>query len=202
MQRFYSYITLMSLFCITACGGALNAKIGGNLTGLATGTTLVLINNNTDQLSLTQNGSFTFSKTLASDEAYLVTVYSQPQNQTCTVTSGSGTVTSRAKDINNIQVACVAGSPNSDAVTIKISGLAANASVLLLNNGVDPLTITGNATTAAGGTLQQYFPSAVPAGSNYNVTVKTQPPTQTCLVNSGVGTMPTSGGAQVIVTCL
>ena len=195
-------VTAVTALTLTACGGALNARIGGNVSGLAGATSVGLLNNGSDAITVSANGSFTFDKTVSSKGAYLVTVNKQPTGETCTVVNGSGTVDSRGNDVTNVQVSCVAGSTTTSAVSVNISGLASGATVVLLDNGVDALSVTGNATTAAGGTITQLFPTPLASGSNYSVTVGTQPTGHTCLVTNGIGTIPTSGSAAaVIVTC-
>ncbi len=78
-------------------------SIGGNVTGLS-GTGLVLQNNGGNNLAVNANGAFIFSTPLAAATAYNVTVQSQPTNQTCTVSSGTGTVGSAA--VSNVSVIC------------------------------------------------------------------------------------------------
>lgn len=75
--------------------------VGGTVTGL-TGT-LVLQNNLTDDLSLSTDGSFTFSTSVTKDLDYEVTVKTDPAGQTCTVTNESGTITA---DVTNVTVTC------------------------------------------------------------------------------------------------
>ena len=70
--------------------GAATYTVGGTVSGLSG--TVVLQDNGGDNLSVTANGSFTFATSLASGTAYSVTVKTNPSGQTCTVTSGSGTV--------------------------------------------------------------------------------------------------------------
>jgi hypothetical protein len=88
-----------------ACGPGLDSLapygIGGTVTGL-TGT-LVLQNNGADNLSLSTNGSFKFSKELASNATYSVTVLNQPIGQFCTVISGSDTATA---EVTTVSVQC------------------------------------------------------------------------------------------------
>ena len=69
--------------------------IGGTVSGLS-GAGLVLQNNGGNNLSVSANGSFTFTTAIASGSTFNVTVFSQPSNpaQTCGVTRGSGTVAS------------------------------------------------------------------------------------------------------------
>jgi uncharacterized repeat protein (TIGR01451 family) len=76
--------------------------IGGTVTGL-TGT-VVLQNNAGDDLSVSADGSFTFATSVLSGGAYAVTVLTQPVGQTCTVSSGSGTVS--GADVTNVAVDC------------------------------------------------------------------------------------------------
>src|SRR5579859_4906205 len=75
--------------------------IGGTLSGLSG--TVVLQNNGGDNLSLTANGTFTFTTSVSSGGAYKVTVLTQPTGQACAVTAGSGTATA---NVTSVQVAC------------------------------------------------------------------------------------------------
>ena len=76
--------------------------IGGTISGLSG--TVVLQNNAGNNLSLTTNGSFTFSTSIAHNDTYSVTVLTQPVGQTCTVSSGSGTV--NAANVTGVGVSC------------------------------------------------------------------------------------------------
>lgn len=80
--------------------------IRGNLTGLASGNTVVLQNNDADPISLTTNSTFNFPRLLVSGATYNVTVRTQPTTpvQTCTVSQGTGTVGN--SDVLNVAVAC------------------------------------------------------------------------------------------------
>ena len=71
-------------------GGGASYTIGGTVSGLSG--TVVLNDNGGDNLTVTANGSFAFPTQLASGAAYAVTVKTQPSGQTCTVSSGTGTV--------------------------------------------------------------------------------------------------------------
>jgi len=85
--------------------------VGGTVSGL-TGSGLVLQDNGGNNLALSANGPFTFPTALASGAAYNVTVFAQPTNpsETCTVTSGSGTIGS--SNVTNVSVVCTpAGTP-------------------------------------------------------------------------------------------
>ncbi len=80
--------------------------IGGTVSGLAAGATLVLQNNGGDDLSITADGNFTFTSDLLDGSSYEVTVLSQPTspNHTCTVSNGSGIVA--GSDVTNVSVTC------------------------------------------------------------------------------------------------
>ena len=82
--------------------------LSGTLSGLISGETVVLQNNGNDSASLTANGTFSFSNTIAPNTAYLVIVRSQPLGQNCTVNNGSGATGNGVgtKSISNISVAC------------------------------------------------------------------------------------------------
>ncbi len=88
-------------------------SVGGTLSGLASGEQLVLQNNQTDDLTLSADGPFTFAAKLADGAAYSVTVKTPPQGQTCTVTNGSGTLS--GADVSNVQVSCSAAPGTLDA---------------------------------------------------------------------------------------
>jgi hypothetical protein len=79
--------------------------IGGTVTGL-TGSGLVLQNNGSDDLPITDDGPFTFATLLTPGGIYNVTVATNPKNpsQICSVTDGSGTVP--AGPVTDVTVSC------------------------------------------------------------------------------------------------
>ncbi len=82
--------------------------VGGTLSGLSGGT-VVLQNNDGDDLSLSANGSFTFATAVPQGGAYSVTVAGQPVAQTCVVSNGAGTI--NAADVTNVTVSCTQVAP-------------------------------------------------------------------------------------------
>lgn len=76
--------------------------VGGTLSGLNNGNTIVLQNNNGDNLTLNVNGKFTFSNRLLNGTSYEVTVYNS--DQTCVVADGSGMIS--GSSVANIRVQC------------------------------------------------------------------------------------------------
>lgn len=108
------FIVAVSLW-IGACGSGdddgpvfapSSYTVGGTVSGLS-GAGLVLQNNAGNDLTVSANGSFTFSTSIVSGRAYAVTVKTQPSGpaQTCTVANGSGNVGSG--NVTNVQVNCV-----------------------------------------------------------------------------------------------
>lgn len=193
---------------VTACGGTHSGTIGGSVSGLASGNSVGLTNtSNGDALTYTftsSSTSFTFSKSVDSNSVYNVTVTTQPINQTCSVTSGSGTVNNSGDNVTNVQVICTAGTGTAVPLSASVVGLTSGAVLVLSDVAAGSLTVTGTTTTASGGTLSQNFPTSLVPGSVYNTSVKTQPTGQTCTVlsNSGSGTVPTTGNpSSVAVSC-
>ena len=162
--------------------------IGGTVTGLSG--TVVLQDNGGDNLSVTQNGSFTFATKVNSGGAYSVTVMTQPSGQTCTVASGSGTASA---NVTTVAVTCANAS---SGVTIggTVTGLTGTG-LVLTDNGGDSLPISQNGTFT--------FATAVASGAAYSVAVSTQPssPAEICTVANGAGTAGSTNITTVAVNC-
>src|SRR5471032_362832 len=86
---------LLLAACLLACGGTSNNSsgqaaftVGGTVSGLSSGASVVLLDNGADPLTISANGGFTFASELASGASFLVTVGTQPAGETCTVASG------------------------------------------------------------------------------------------------------------------
>lgn len=189
-------ISSLSAFALllAACGGkddpapppppAATYTIGGTASGL-TGT-VVLQNNAGNNLSVAANGSFTFTTAVSSGGAYAVTVLTPPAGQTCTVTGGSGTASA---NVTNVAVNCAAA----PARTIggAVSGLT-GAGLVLQNNGGNNLAIAANGNFS--------FTTPIASGTNYSVSVLTQPLGQSCVVVGATGTA-NADVSNVAVSC-
>ncbi len=162
--------------------------IGGTLSGLITGRSITLLDNATNALKLSANGTFTFTTAIASGAAYAVTVGTQPAGETCTVTAGSGTV--GTSNVTTVKVACTA---NTYTIGGSVSGLTTGKSVTLLDNATDSLKVAANG--------KFIFAKPVASGSAYKVTVSVQPTGETCAVTTGSGTVVSSNVTTVKVTC-
>lgn len=160
-------------------------SIGGTITGLSG--TVILQNNAGDNLTLTADGSFTFTTAIAEGSTYTVTVLTNPSIQTCTASNNAGTVTNA--NITSVSVVC---STNSHTVGGTISGLS--GTIVLQNNATDNLTLTADGSFT--------FATNVAEASAYAVTVLTQPVGQVCSVASGTGTMGTANVTNVALSCV
>ena len=162
--------------------------VGGNIAGLSGSVTL--LNNGGNALTVSANGSFTFTTALSNGAAYGVTVGTQPSGQTCAVTNGSGTI--NVANVTNVAVSCTT-TTNSYTVAGNVFGLGTGLSVSLKNNGGTALTVSANGSFI--------FPAPVFAGSSYAVTVSGQPTGQTCTVTNGSGSNINGNVWGVIVSC-
>jgi len=176
-------VTSVNVTCST---GSFN--VGGSVSGLA-GSGLLLRNNGGDDLQIASNGSFTFATPLGSGSTFEVTIATQPTrpSQTCTVANGTGTV---AGDVRTVRISCAT---NAFAISGTVSGLT-GGSIVLQNNDTDDVGVQSD-----GGFT---FATRIPSGSQYNVTVESQPPTQACSVQNGSGVVGDSDVANVVITCV
>ena len=180
-------VTTVQITCVTD-----QFTVGGTVTGLAAGNSIVLQNNASDDLTISSNGAFTFATALDDGSNYNVSVLTQPTgpSQTCSISNGMGTL--NADNATDVQVNCVT---NQFTVGGDVSGL--NGSGLVLqNNGGDDLAIAGDGSFT--------FNTSIDDGSGYSVTVATQPTnlSQTCSVSNGAGNVNGADVSNVQVTCV
>jgi 6-phosphogluconolactonase (cycloisomerase 2 family) len=124
--------------------------IGGAVSGLATGESVILANNGTDTLTVSGNNPFTFAAKVDQNGGYAVTVVTQPNGQSCTVMSGSGSNVSA--DVIAVTVACTNrpqyayvvnnGSDTVSQYAIDASGTLSPLSVVTIATGHSPESVT------------------------------------------------------------
>ncbi|KQW01214.1 hypothetical protein [Rhizobacter sp. Root1221] len=181
---------LLLLLPLSLAGCLGSVDIGGTLSGLPSGASVTLQNNGGDNLTLTADGSFLFADPVGDGESYNVTVLTQPAGATCAVSGGTGTVAQDSSaNITSVVVTCTATS----SVSGTVLGLAAGVN-LTLTTGTADLVVAANGAWA--------FPGTLASGTAYSVTVKAQPPGQTCTVANGSGTFTTGTATAVAVTCV
>ena len=162
--------------------------IGGTVSGLTAGKQVTLNNNSANPTTVAANGTFTFSTPVAFGGAYAVAVGTQPVGQTCTVANGSGT--NVAANVTNVAVTCTT---NTYTISGTVSGLVATQGVTLANNGANSTVVNANGNFS--------FSVPVGYGTNYAVTVGTQPTGETCRITGGSGANVTANVSSVVVTC-
>lgn len=169
------------------CAGAytVSATVSGYVNA---GAPLLVLRNNGENVTVTQNGVATFSTLVAEGATYAVSVVTQPLGQTCVVGSGSGTMGSA--NVTNVTVTCT---PNTYRLGGEVTGLV--GSVTLRNAGGNETTVTQNGPFT--------FTNNVAFRSAIDVTVSAQPAGQTCTVTQGgTGLMPANDlTTGLVVTC-
>ena len=171
-----------------ACGGGIDGSIGGTLSGLTTGSTVTLVDNGTDTLTLSADGTFTFADTIADSGAYNVSVQTQPTGETCIVVDGSCTVDATGDPVTAVEVTC----STSSSLGGTVSGLPAGTSVTLSNAG-NIVAVATNGTFA--------FTDILSAGTTYDVIVTQEPVGALCTVANASGTITANVVSSVTVTC-
>ena len=162
--------------------------VGGTISGLAA-SGLTLKNNGGDTLSVSANATqFLFSTAIASGGTYAVTVASQPSGYVCSVSNGSGSVSTT--NINNISLSCI----STFSIGGTISGLGASG-LVLQNNAGDNLTLNSGATSFTFGTKLN-------ASTSYAVTVLTQASGYVCTTANASGTTGSSDISNVAISCV
>lgn len=174
---------------LVGCGGFVYTTVGGKVTGLTTGSTIVLKNEANYTSTLSADGNFSFR--VASNGTYSISVATQPNPVNCTVANGSGTMRGEAP-VTNIDVKCV---PNVQ-LGGTLTNLPSSASLILAVNGDTSYrtTLTANGPFS----LARY----VVNGQTYKVEVASPPAGQVCAVTNGSGTANIASPAtNVAVNC-
>jgi sugar lactone lactonase YvrE len=149
--------------------------VGGTITGL-TASGLELQNNAADNLVVTSGAStFTFSQTQLAGTPYNVTVYQQPTGETCTVSSGSGTITS---SVSNVSVSCT-------TITYSITGSASGLTTAGLKLQFYSGGLIQSVTPVTSGSAPYTYPN-VPYGTSISLSIYSQPSWETCAADSGI----------------
>jgi hypothetical protein len=179
----FSNCTFQVAFVLDSAAGF---RVGGSVSGLSG--TLILQNNGTDEISLGSDGAFSFPTRVADGAGYLVTVKTQPQGQTCSVSNATGTVS--GSNVTNVIVECI-----SDVGRYTVGGTVSglNGSVTLANNSSDEIVVNSDGAFS--------FPALLQDGDSYLVTVTAQPSGQLCSVANASGVVNANNVSNILVTC-
>jgi hypothetical protein len=170
---------------LAACGGG---EIGGSVSGLGSGLSVTLLNNDSDALTVSRNGSFTFADTVAANGAYAVTVRKQPVGQSCSVADGSGTLDADGTSIDSVRISC----SFSASLRGTVSGLEPGVAVTLVN-GSSQLAVAADGPFA--------FPDILSDGTLYELRVLVQPAGASCVVQNGSGSFIAASFQDISVLC-
>jgi FG-GAP repeat len=186
VSRWKQAATLCMVAVLAACGGggddpaagpppSISYPVGGTLSGLGAGKTVVVAQAGGASASLTANGPY--SLMLPAGSAYDLRIQTQPQDQTCMVANGTGTV---AAEVRNIAVNCT-DNPAAFKVSGMLTGLPTGQSVVL---ALDASGVVQETQASVNGR----FEFGQPVAGTYSVSVKTTPPGLGCAVAAGSGT--------------
>ena len=142
------------------------SSVGGNVSGLAAGEAVTLINNGSDNKTVSANGSFTFDTFLESGSSYSVTVGTNPPGKICSVTRGSGTV--GVSNVTNVAVACAVPAPTVSSVSPTSGTTTGGTSITITGTnltGATGITVGGAACTGVTITSATSATCSTPAGS-------------------------------------
>jgi hypothetical protein len=146
-------VTTVAVNCSTG-----SFTVGGTVSGLLSGVSVVLEDNGGDLLNVGQDSSFTFATPLASGDSYHVTAMASSSLEDCQVSAGDGIV--GTSDVTNVAVTCTP--LYTISVTIEDSAGDLGGDTLTLSDGIDstPVGVTGTPATTV-----ITFATALPAGT-------------------------------------
>ncbi len=163
--------------------------VGGTVSGLNAGATLVLKNNASIVVTVTANGGFAFPGASTAGNVYAVTVDTRPNYQTCAISNGTGSIPSA--NVSNVSVVCTTNAQyayvgNSRSNNISVYSINATTGALTQVPGspfaMDPGAFsfppgpqsgTGAITVNAAGTYAYFANSSSNNVSAYNIDAAT-----------------------------
>lgn len=187
---------------LAGCGGGSGSmQLGGSIVGL-TKQGLVLSNGSSTATLDATLTSFTFPDLIASDASFDIQITHQPDPKEATcdpvVQYGKGKA-----NVYTVRQAVVTCHTTTYPLGGKVRGLVLGT--LVLANGSQTVAVSAPAT--AGADVVFTFPTEIPNGNPYGVTVLTQPtdkdgnPTAVCVVNSPAAYMPAAKVETLDVSC-
>lgn len=171
-------------------------SLGGAVSGLVSGGK-VDITNNSETVSVSEDGNFTFPTKLKTGTTYDVTIaWSGVSTMTCTLTNGKGTM--QADNIANVSIVCTNASATTSTtdyeVGVSVTGITSSLSVQL--NSSESLTFS----TAA----LHKFTTRLATNATYTVTISAQTAGSVCAFeepSASVGTMA-SANVTIFIRCV
>jgi len=164
--------------------------IGGSVSG-QTGAFTLAVTAGSQTVNVTSSAtSYAFPTPVATGTGYTVSVQTQPTGQICSVANATGTISA---NVTNANVTC--GPIGTHTIGGSVTGLTATGLVMAVTAGSQTKSVASGATSYV-------FPTGVATGTNYTVSVQTQPAGLTCSVSNASGTIGSTNVTNANVTCL
>jgi hypothetical protein len=194
---------LAAALVLSACGGKASFTISGTVTtsgGTPIANNGLVLQNGSDTVAVPLGQTtFAFPNTVSYGTEYNVTVKTQPEHMTCSVSNPHGSA-GQTTSIS-VQVLCA---QNTHSVGGTISNLTLDGLSIINGSSTGAYAISKGSTTFT-------FPTAIPVGTPYGLTIYTQPKetdsttgvtkTQTCTLVNGTDVMGDADRANVVITC-
>lgn len=189
---------------LAGCGGGSGSlQLGGTIVGLNKPGLVLMNGTSTVTVTSDNYASFTFPDLVANDASFDIEIKQQPDPALATCDTAIQFNKGKA-NIYTVRQAIVTCHTTTYPLGGVVHGLK-TGSTMVLANGSQIVAVTGPAT--AGADVSFTFPTEVPNGSNYGLTVLSQPSdansqqTGTCVVNSPAAEMPAAKVSNLDVSC-
>lgn len=185
-------------FILISCGGGGSTAIDtsasrftltATVSGLGAGNQ-VQISNGSDSVTVMGNGAIQFNNQLLNGAQYSVSISAQPSGQTCSIAYASGTITSA--NVTNILVNCSTNPAPTYSITYAVSGLS-NGQTVSITDGSQTINSTTN--------TNYTFNNQLTSGSNYIISIATQPSNQFCIINNPSGNISNINVSNISIVC-
>ncbi len=158
-------------------------SVGGTIVHL--NGSLVIQNNGSDETTVVSSGEFKFQKAQKANDAYFVSIKTQPEKQSCFITNGSGTISDH--NISNILIDCAT------YVEVILSGLHGTVTMTMTHDSTDDLVISNNGSYT--------FETPLMTDTAYTISIDAQPKFGNCLVTNGSGTIIDTHPPSIPINC-
>lgn len=153
---------------------------------------LVLQNNATDNLAISNDGTYAFTSDVADRNSYHVSILTQPTapDLICSISNPTGTINGAA--VNNIIVTC---DSTAYSLGFDVNGLAGSG-LIVANDAGESLIVSADG--------QHSFSQPLADGSNYSVFIAQQPssPEQVCTASNNSGLINGADVNNVMINCV
>jgi sugar lactone lactonase YvrE len=227
-QRLFAGFLLASMAaCGSGSGGGpapppiSSNSVGGTVSGITAGASVVLTDNSGDALTIHADGAFTFATHLNSGLAYAVAVGTDPSGEKCAVKNGSGTIS--GSDVTNVEVTCLvpslqlvagglggSGNADGDLATARFdnpedSGYDAAGNLYVAddyNRTIRMIDPSGNVTTLAGSAGQDGTTDGTGAAARFAnpVSIAVDPSGIVYVADAGVNTIRKISAGGIVTT--